>query len=145
MSNKKRSQSRPVSRKGKQPSGGAGSLVLPILVGLVVVAFIVFAIVLSEKRQAPATTGAIQNTLSVPVVTAQPNPTTTIPFPSIERISVKQTVELMGKGKAVLVDVRSQASYDQSHAAGAVSFPEETIDERYTELPKDTLLVLYCT
>lgn len=146
MSNKKRLNSRPTSRKAKsQQPGGAGSLVLPILVGLLVVAFIVFAIVMSEKRQAAATTGAIQNTLSVPVVTAQPNPTVSIPFPDIERISVKQTKEQMDKGKAVLIDVRSQAAYDQSHAAGALSFPEETILEQYTQLPKDKLLVLYCT
>jgi hypothetical protein len=146
MSNKKRSNSRPASRKAKpQQPGGAGSLVLPILVGLLVVAFIAFAIVMSEKRQGTTTTGAIQNTLSVPVVTAQPNPTVSIPFPGIERISVKQTKEQMDKGTAVLIDVRSQAAYDQSHAAGALSFPEETILEQYTQLPKDKLLVLYCT
>jgi hypothetical protein len=145
MSNKKRSQSHRTPSKGKQRSGGPGSLVLPVLVGLLVVAFIVFAIVLSEKRQAPATTGTNQNTLSVPVITAQPNPTTTVPYPAIERISVKQTKELLDNGKAVLIDTRSQASYDQSHAVGALSFPEETIDEQYTKLPKDTLLVLYCT
>jgi len=145
MSNNKRSKSRRAPTQGKQRSGGPGSAVLPILVGLLVVAFIAFAIIVSEKRQEAATTGAIQNTLSVPVITAQPNPTTTIPFPEIERISVKQTKELMDKGKAVLIDVRSQALYDQSHAQGALAFPEDTIDERYTELPKDTLLVLYCT
>jgi len=115
------------------------------LVGILVVAFIVFAIVMSERQQGTTTTGAIQNTLSVPVVTAKPNPTVSIPFPEIERVSVKQAKEQVDKDKAVLIDVRSQAAYDQSHAAGALSFPEETIAEQYAQLPKDKLLVLYCT
>ena len=145
MSKKKRTNPRSVPQKAKRQPASGGSLLLPILVGLLVVAFIVFAILMSEKRQAIATTGTLQNTLSVPVVTAQPNPTTTIPFPDVERVSVKKTKELMDKGKAVLIDVRSQAAYEQSHATGALSFPEETIKERYTELPKDKQLILYCT
>lgn len=147
MSNKKRAQSRSVSNKGKQPTGGPGALILPILVGLLVVAFIVFAIVLVEQRQKTATalTGALQNTLSVPVVTAAPLPTTTAPYPGVQRISVKDTKELMDKGEALLLDVRAKASYDQSHAVGATSFPEDTFDAEYSKLPKDKLLVLYCT
>lgn len=145
MSNKKRSPSHRTPPKTKQRSGGLGSLVLPILVGLLVVAFIVFAIIVSEKRQTRTTTGTVQNTLSVPVITAQPNPTKTIPFPEIERVSVKNTKELLDKGKAVLIDVRSQAAYEQSHAVGALSFPEETIEQRYSELPKDKQVILYCT
>ena len=147
MSNKKRPNAHSAPRKGKQPTGGPGALALPILVGVLVVAFIVFAVVMIEKRQdaAAATTGALTNTLSVPVVTAAPLPTTTAPYPNIERISVKDTKALMDKGDALLLDVRAKASYDQSHAVGAVSFPEDTFDARVGELPKDKLLVLYCT
>lgn len=147
MSNKKRAPTHPASSKGKQQAGGAASLILPILVGLLVVAFIVFAIVLVEKRQesAAAMTGTLQNTLSVPVVTAAPLPTTTAPYPNVERISVKDTKALMDKGEALLLDVRAKASYDQAHAVGALSFPEDTFDARVSELPKDKLLVLYCT
>jgi hypothetical protein len=147
MSNKKRVHSRSASSKGKQPAGGPGALILPIAVGLVVVVFVVSAIVLVERRQrdAAAMTGALQNTLSVPVVTAAPLPTTELPFPGVARISVKDTKELMDKGEALLLDARSKASYDQAHAAGAMSFPEETFDAEYSKLPKDKLLVLYCT
>jgi hypothetical protein len=147
MSNKKRAPTRSASSKGKQQAGGAASLILPILVGLLVVAFIVFAIVLVEKRQASAAamTGTLQNTLSVPVVTAAPLPTTTAPYPNVVRISVKETKALMDTGEALLLDVRAKASYDQAHAVGALSFPEDTFDARVSELPKDKLLVLYCT
>lgn len=147
MSNKKRAPTRSASSKGKQQAGGAASLILPILVGLLVVAFIVFAIVLVEKRQASAAAmgGTLQNTLSVPVVTAAPLPTTTAPYPNVVRISVKETKALMDTGEALLLDVRAKASYDQAHAVGALSFPEDTFDARVSELPKDKLLVLYCT
>jgi hypothetical protein len=144
MSNKKH-RSRTASSKKKQPSGGLASLILPILVGLLVVAFIVFAIVFVEKRQEATGAGTLQNNLSVPVITAPPNPTANQPYPAVERISVKQAKELLDKGEALLYDVRSQAAYDQSHAVGAISLPEADVDARLSELPKDKLLILYCT
>ena len=127
MSNKKH-RSRTAYSKKKQPSGGLASLILPIVVGFLVVAFIVFAIVFVEKRQEATAAGALQNSLSVPVITALPNPTTNQPYPGVERVSVKQAKELLDNGEALLYDVRSQASYDQSHAAGSISLPEADVD-----------------
>ena len=51
----------------------------------------------------------------------------------------------MERGEAVLVDVRSQESFDRSHAAGSISFPEEGILARLDELPRDKEMILYCT
>jgi rhodanese-related sulfurtransferase len=51
----------------------------------------------------------------------------------------------MTLGQAVLVDVRSKASYDKSHAAGAISMPEEEVGARVDELPQDKDIILYCT
>lgn len=143
MSNKKRQPAkRPPSQKGKQPSEAA-SLILPIVVGLVVVAIIVAVIWTIEKRQAVAAVPT--STLSVPVVTAQPLPTTTIPYPLVPRISLKDTQAKLDKGQAVLIDVRTKEAYDQSHAVGAVSIPETEIDARISELSRDKLLIFYCT
>jgi hypothetical protein len=108
------------------------------------VAIIVGAIVTLEKRQSQVGV-APTGTISVPIITAQPRPTTDIPYPAVARMSVKETKEKMDKGQAVLIDVRTKESYDQSHAGGALSIPEEEIDARLSELPRDKLLVLYCT
>jgi rhodanese-related sulfurtransferase len=56
---------------------------------------------------------------------------------------LEETVPKLEQGKAVLVDVRSRLSYDKAHAAGATSMPEEEIEARLSELPRDQDLVLY--
>lgn len=129
--------------KGKQRTDSS-SVIIPIVVAIAVVAIIVGAIVTLEKRQS-AVGVTPTGTISVPIITAQPRPTTDIPFPAVARMSVKETKEKMDKGQAVLIDVRTKESYDQSHAGGALSIPEEEIDARLGELPRDKLLVLYCT
>jgi rhodanese-related sulfurtransferase len=77
------------------------------------------------------------------VVTAQPLSTSGIPYPDVPRISLQETTEKLEQGQAVLVDVRSRASYDKAHATGALSMPEEELDARLNELPRDQELVLY--
>jgi hypothetical protein len=61
------------------------------------------------------------------------------------RIPAAEAREALAKGKAVLVDVRSKPEYDVSHAQGALSIPLADIEARAGELPKDKLVVTYCT
>jgi rhodanese-related sulfurtransferase len=56
---------------------------------------------------------------------------------------VEETVDKLGSGQAVLVDVRSKSSFDTLHVEGALSFPENEIEGRLDELPQDVDLVLY--
>lgn len=61
------------------------------------------------------------------------------------RISAAEAREALAKGKAVLVDVRPKESYDASHAQGAISLPLSELGSRAGELPKDKLVITYCT
>jgi hypothetical protein len=61
------------------------------------------------------------------------------------RISAEEVRQALAKGKAVLVDVRSKDSYEASHAQGAISIPLAEIESRAGELPKNKLVVTYCT
>jgi hypothetical protein len=119
------------------------SLIIPIVVGVVVVALIVGAIISIEGGQnasaGPSGEGSAQGN------TAQALPTQSLPYPDVPRVSLQETQEKLAQGQAILVDVRSRASYDESHAAGAVSMPEEEIGARLEELPKDKAIILYCT
>ena len=45
----------------------------------------------------------------------------------------------------VIVDGRSPADFAQGHLPGALSIPAGEISERYQELPKDRLIVFYCS
>ena len=144
MSKRKRqSKGRSSSKKENASSSGIGSLVIPIVVGVAVVAIIIGAIFFRENQ--PRSVAADLSDLSVPVITAGPWPTQALPFPDVPRISVKETTEKMDKGEALLVDVRSGDAYDKGHAAGAISIPENDVDARVDEIPRDVDVVFYCT
>jgi rhodanese-related sulfurtransferase len=49
----------------------------------------------------------------------------------------------MEAGEAILVDTRSQATYEQSHIAGAISMTSSQVAQRFAELPTDKLIVFY--
>jgi 3-mercaptopyruvate sulfurtransferase SseA len=61
------------------------------------------------------------------------------------RISVTEARLALAKGEAVLVDVRPKEAYAASHADGALSIPLSDIVSRAGELPKDKLVITYCT
>ena len=142
MSNRKRQyRSTGSSKKRRKRSKNSTSLVIPIVVGLVVVAIIVGAIISIENRRSPAAAGLEGGLGSA----ASPNPlaTRSIPYPDVPRISLQDTQDKLASGKAVLIDVRGKESYDRAHAAGALSIPETEMQARVEELPRDIDLVLY--
>jgi 3-mercaptopyruvate sulfurtransferase SseA len=61
------------------------------------------------------------------------------------RISVDEARQALAKGEAVLVDVRSKEAYEGSHAQGALSIPLAEVGSRAGELPKNKLIITYCT
>jgi len=63
---------------------------------------------------------------------------------SVPRISLQAAKASLDAGTAILVDVRTAAAYQQSHAVGAISMPSNEVDQRYKELPVDKQIILYC-
>jgi hypothetical protein len=61
------------------------------------------------------------------------------------RISAAEAREALAKGTAVLVDVRGADTYKAEHAKGALSIPLGEVSARAGELPKDKLIITYCT
>jgi hypothetical protein len=52
----------------------------------------------------------------------------------------------VAKGEGVvIVDVRSEAAYEEAHIRGAKSIPWAKLPQGYKQLPKDRLIALYCT
>ncbi len=136
-------KNRRTARKTSQ-ANGISSYIIPIIVGVVMVVLVVGAIVLNEKRISSAAAVRPED-ISVPVVTVEPQPTQSIPYPDVPRVTLKETQSLLEKGQAVLIDIRDSSAYDQSHAVGALLFPESEIGTRLSELPRDKQLILYCT
>jgi len=87
-----------------------------------------------------------------PPLTAQPPaaaPAVEPPPPasseSARRIGAAEARQALAKGEAVLVDVRPKESYDAEHAQGALTVPLGEVTSRAGELPKDKLIITYCT
>lgn len=67
------------------------------------------------------------------------------PGDGARRISGAEATVAVAKGNAVLIDVRSKEAYDSSHAKGAKNIPLGELLDRLSELPKDKLIITYCT
>lgn len=75
-----------------------------------------------------------------PTVAAQQHPTDNTP-----RVTTTELDQLMKDGKVVVVDVRNKASYDLGHIRGSVLIPVTEIGARAKELPRDKMIVTYCS
>jgi hypothetical protein len=137
----KKNQHRQSARRAQKKKGP--SIAIPIIVGVVVVAIVVGAIALLETGRNRSSAQAEEDPLQGN--TAQALNTSSIPYPDVPRISLQETQDKIAQGQAVLVDVRSKASYDKSHAAGALSIPEAEMGARVDQLPRDKEIILYCT
>ena len=63
----------------------------------------------------------------------------------VRRVTVHELQELIAKNEVVVLDVRNQASYDAGHVKGARLIPEAEVVNHLSELPKDKLIVTYCS
>jgi 3-mercaptopyruvate sulfurtransferase SseA len=61
------------------------------------------------------------------------------------RITIKELNDMMKKGEVFIVDVRNEASYNAGHIPGAKLIPVGEILNHINELPKDKLIVTYCS
>jgi len=77
-----------------------------------------------------------------PVASASPAPAAA---DGARRISVSELKDLIAKNQAVVIDVRNEASYNAGHIHGAKLIPEAEIPNHLSEMPKDKLIVTYCS
>jgi 3-mercaptopyruvate sulfurtransferase SseA len=75
-------------------------------------------------------------------VQAQTGPT---PADGVRRISVEELRAALEKGTVVVVDVRGEDQYRAGHIRGALWIPVDEIANRSKELPKEKLIVTYCS
>jgi predicted sulfurtransferase len=102
------------------------------------VADITPARVIKESTPAPVET---------PVTVPTPTPTTAMQTPEdgVRRITPAEAREALDKGKAIIIDVRGDASYDAGHVKGARSISVDAIGSRASELPRDKMIITYCS
>ena len=62
-----------------------------------------------------------------------------------DRIEAAAAKEMVEKGQALVIDVRAKDQYDAGHIEGSISVPLGEIDAHLAQLPKDKMIVAYCT
>ena len=84
-----------------------------------------------------------RNKNSAPVATSAP--VAPAPNDGARRVTVAELKDLLDKNEAVVIDVRNQSSYDMGHIRGAKLIPEAEVVNHLDELPKNKLIVTYCS
>ena len=63
-----------------------------------------------------------------------------------KRISIQEVKALIDKkADVMIVDVRGHRSYKQKHLPTSVSVPVGELENRHQELPKNKLIIFYCS
>ena|SRR5437773_608258 len=69
----------------------------------------------------------------------------TPPADNARRITVTEMHDLWEKGKILVVDTRTEPAFKESHIKGAILIPAAEFATKTGELPKDKMIVTYCT
>lgn len=87
-------------------------------------------------------------TSNSPVAVANSNrgaTATNPPGDGVRRITPAELRDLLANGQAVVVDVRNAGSYNLGHIKGAKLIPTGEFLGRVGELPRDKMVVTYCS
>jgi len=61
------------------------------------------------------------------------------------RVTADEMDAMVKNGQAVIIDVRNQASFDAGHIPGSKLIPAGEILNHLNELPRDKMIVTYCS
>jgi predicted sulfurtransferase len=76
---------------------------------------------------------------------AAASPASKAPADGIRRITVAELKGLFDKNEVFIVDVRNEPNYKAGHIKGAKLIPVADTLNHINELPKDKLIVTYCS
>lgn len=100
----------------------------------------------SADRARPANGSAQANGTGPGAATAEsPQQSRNTSPDNVRRVTIAELRDMMEQNKAVAVDVRGTSSYNQEHIKGSLDIPENQLSARINELPKDKMLVFYCS
>jgi 3-mercaptopyruvate sulfurtransferase SseA len=92
-----------------------------------------------------AACNAVDHTASSNSKPAQAPGSDTVYADGARRVTADELVAMMKNNEAVVIDVRNQASYDLGHIPGSKLIPAGEILNHLNELPRDKMIVTYCS
>lgn len=63
---------------------------------------------------------------------------------SYKTIEWNEAIQLNQKGETLFLDVRTPSEVAEGDVSGALNIPVQELDRRYSEIPKDKKLLVYC-
>jgi hypothetical protein len=67
------------------------------------------------------------------------------PADNVRRISAAELHDLWQKGDVLVIDTRPESAYKDEHIKGSISMPTGSVLGRIDELPRNKMIVAYCT
>ena len=67
------------------------------------------------------------------------------PSDGVKRITTIELRDALAKGAAIVVDVRGTSVYQQNHIKDSISIPLDEFEAHLKELPRDKMIVTYCS
>jgi len=61
------------------------------------------------------------------------------------RITAEELHKLWEKNDVLIIDTRAESAYTDEHIKGAISVPSNDVGNRIDELPRNKMIVAYCT
>ena len=113
------------------------------LSAVLMLAIIALAACNSKDKSAGTSGGAavIKNGTTATPVSSTPN----VPSDNVRRVTTVELRDMLDKGTAVVVDTRDTASYKATHIKGSINIPVNDVASRLGELPRDKMIVAYCS
>lgn len=96
----------------------------------------------NDTTQRISVTTAADN---VNAATTTASATAATPSDGVRRMTTVDLRAAMDRGEAVAIDVRNEDSYNAGHIKGALSMPTDQLLSRLNELPRDKIIVAYCS
>lgn len=63
----------------------------------------------------------------------------------VPRISVEDAKKEADAGTAIIVDSRAEAQYKQDHITGSINIPLGSTEDKFSVLPKNKKIIVYCS
>jgi 3-mercaptopyruvate sulfurtransferase SseA len=73
------------------------------------------------------------------------SPAQNAPSDGVRRVTTVELRAALDKGTALVIDTRPLESYKQNHIKGSISMPLDQVANRINELPRDKMIVAYCS
>ena len=67
------------------------------------------------------------------------------PSDGVKRVTTVELRDALAQGTAIVVDVRAATVYQQNHIKDSISIPLEQLEAHLQELPRDKMIVTYCS